>query len=254
MEPEVGQKSGTNRNALWGLILIGLGIIFMFDRFFPGFVGGLLWAGAFATGGAVIYAYTRSDSRRQWALIPAYVMEVIAGIILLDSVRFIPGEFIGGFIMYAIGLPFLYIYMRDRRHWWALIPAYTMGAIGTLILLTMLLNGNLIAAYVMFAIALPFFYVYIKNRQQWWALIPGGIMGAIGLAFFVAGIAFIIPVLLIAAGVYLLIRHSDQLPGARKAPAPPVETPKYGPAADRPIEGFEPLRTSVPDAEIERGK
>jgi hypothetical protein len=254
MEPEVSQQNGSNRNALWGMILIGLGIIFLFDRIFPGFVGGLLWAGAFATGGLVIYAYTRSDPRRQWALIPAYVMEAVAGIILLSSVRFIPGEFIGGFVMYAIGVPFLYIYLRDRRHWWALIPAYTMGAIGTLIPLTMILNGNLIGAYVMFAIALPFFYVYLKNRQHWWALIPGGVMGAIGLALFVAGIAFVIPALLIAAGIYMLVRHSNALPGARKASAPPAEKPKYGPEADRPLEGFEPLRTSAPEAEIERGK
>lgn len=254
METENRQAIGSSRNALWGVALIGLGLLFLLDRIFPGFISGLLWAGAFAIGGVAIYAYTRSDSRRQWALIPAYAMEVIAGIILLGSARFVPGEFIGAFIMYAIGVPFLYIYLRDCRHWWALIPAYTMGAVGTLILLTMVLNGNLIASYVMFAIALPFFYTYFKNRQYWWALIPGGVMGAIGLAFFVAGIAFIVPVLLIAAGIYLLIRHSDQLPGARSVPAPAAEKPKYGPEADRPIEGFEPLRTNVPEPEVERGR
>ena len=105
-------RSGTNW--LLGVTLIGLGGIFLFDQLLPGFIGGLLWAAAFAVGGLAVYGWSRQNPRQRWALIPAYMAEVIAGVILLSTLRFVPGELTGAFIMFAI------IYYWTPPHFWAL--------------------------------------------------------------------------------------------------------------------------------------
>lgn len=239
MEPEFKTNNQRSANWIWGLLLIGLGAIFLVNQFIPGLISGLLWAAAFAVGGVVLFAYYTQHKEHWWALIPAYAMWVVAALIVLGTTRF-PGELIGAFVMFAIGVPFLYVYLRDRGNWWALIPAYVMGAIGLLILLTMVLRGELIGSYVMFAIAAPFLFVYLRDRRNWWALIPGGIMATIGVGLLVAGMAYIIPALMVIAGIYLLVRYLGVGRG-EQAPAAPREVPKTGPEADRPLPEFEAL-------------
>jgi hypothetical protein len=74
------------------------------------------------------YVYTRNTAQNWWALIPAYVMTAVAGIVALS--QWLPGDFIAVYIMLAIAFPFYYVYLRNRSHWWALIPAGIMTAIG----------------------------------------------------------------------------------------------------------------------------
>lgn len=234
-------RSGTS----WflGVMLIALGGAFLVNQVFPGFISGLLWSAAFAVGGLAIYSWYMQNRSQWWALILAYGAEVIAGIILLGSIPFLSGAIIAAFIMFAIGFPFLYVYLRDRSQWWALIPAYTMGTVGLLPLLGSWMRGEFVAAYINFAIAAPFLYVYLRNRSNWWALIPGGIMAAIGMAFLVAGVAWLIPVAMIIVGIYLLVRQMNGRSASTTTPVQTVQqpTPTYGPEADKPIAEFEPL-------------
>lgn len=229
-----------NQGMLWGAILVGLGIIFLLQQIFPGFFGALVWSAAFAVAAIVFYGMYSRRKDQWWLLIPAYVAAFIATVIQLGSVRWLPGEFVGAFVMLAIGFPFLYVYLKNQEHWWALIPAYTMAAIAGIILLSTVISGELIGSYVMFAIAAPFIYVYVRNRQHWWALIPGGIMATIGIGLFVAGMAWILPAVMIVAGLFLLYR---QFSGRGKSDATP--RPTSGPAADRPVDSpvreFEPI-------------
>ena len=233
------QQNRINQGVLWGAILIGLGIVFLLQQIFPGFFGALIWSAVFAVGAVATYgAYTR-NKQQWWLLIPAYVMAFVAAIIQIGSIRWMPGEFIGAFVMLAIGAPFLYVYLKNEEHWWALIPAYAMLAIAGIILASMVLRDEMMGAFVMFAIAIPFLYVYLRNRQHWWALIPGGIMAMIGVGLFIAGMAWVFPAVMIVAGLYLLYRQFGK--GSR-AVAPPTS----GPAADyakneTPVREFEPI-------------
>jgi len=155
-----------------------------------------------------IVVYTR-DRAQWWALIPAYVLLAVAAMILLSETGLLSDAFQGTFVLTAIALPFLLIYLQDRAKWWALIPAYVLFSIGIMLLLEELgiLNDFLIPAYVMFVIAIPFFVVYVRNPQQWWPLIPGGILAAIGLSFLmVEAFQYVFPAVVILLGLWILIR------------------------------------------------
>jgi len=165
------------------------------------------------------------DRSRWWALIPAYILLAVAAMILLSETVFLPDTFQATFVLTAIALPFLVVYMQDRAQWWALIPAYVLLSIGVMILLEELgvLSDFLVPAYVMFVIALPFFVVYIRNRKQWWLLIPGGIMAAIGLSLLmVEAFQYVFPALVILVGFWILIRSFTRKEVVGDEPSLPV--------------------------------
>ncbi len=234
MESTPGPRSLSARPAaIVGGLLILLGLFTLLDNFVP-WVSGLMWAAALALAGVLVYGVFLSDRNNWWLQIPAYVLWAVAGLIVIATLNLLRGEWIASYVLYAIGLPFLVVYVRNTENWWALIPAYVMAAIGTMIGLIGLrvLNDLLIPAYIMFAIAAPFLFVYLRNPRNWWALIPGGIMSLIGFGFFMGSGVFqvVVPVVLIAGGLLLIAR---QFFGG--GPVRP-ERPRTGPEADRPPE------------------
>ena len=234
---------------IWGGLLVILGTLFLLGQVFPGlgaFLWGVIWAAALGAGGIFMYGIYLSNRKQWWALIPAYVMWVVAGaLVIFGMLPFLRGVLIASYVMFATGLPFLYVYIRDNKQWWALIPAYTMCALGMLIPLMPILNGFQIAAAWHLAIAVPFLYVYLRNNKHWWALIPGGIMGTISLVFFLIGSIYLIAVAMIVVGIFLLVR---QFGGQKSLKA---EAPRYGPEADKPASDFEPIE--MPEREINQG-
>jgi TM2 domain-containing membrane protein YozV len=171
-----------------------------------------------------VVVYLR-DRKQWWALIPAYVMVVIAFIILFSETGGLPDYLVGTFVLVSIGLPFLVVYLLDRTRWWALIPAYAMFSISAIIPLSELgVDEMLIPAYVMFAIAVPFLFVYLRDRTNWWALIPGGIMTLIGaiMLLSVQLVEYLLPIAIILAGVWILGRGF--LGGSKQQLEPPQET------------------------------
>jgi predicted membrane protein len=163
----------------------------------------------------VVYIQNR---KRWWALIPAYALLSIALMIGLIGIRLLRNEAIATYVLWAIALPFLTVYLGDRKQWWALIPTYVLGSVGLMIGLigVGILRNLLIPAYVMYAIALPFFVVYARDQKQWWALIPAGIMTAIGSSFLIAAAAtsMLVPAILILAGLWLV---ASQFFGRKRA-------------------------------------
>jgi hypothetical protein len=144
-----------------------------------------------------------------WALIPCYVLVAIAVMLGLTEWHILPDAFVATYVLTAIALPFLVVFLRNRSNWWALIPCYVLLAIGIMVALIELrvLNDLLIPAYVLLAIAIPFFVVYARDPKQWWPLIPGGILALIGISFLVAttAVQYVRAVVLIIAGVVILV-------------------------------------------------
>ena len=239
MEPQT--KEGRPSGAVWGIMLVALGVIFLLGQLIPGLgrmIRGSIWAGTMVLIAMVFYGVYASNKKQWWPLIPAYASLAVASYIVLGIFHF-SGEIIASWVLGSIGLPFLYVYIKDNKNWWALVPAYTMFVTGAFLLSIKLLSAigwASIVAYWNFAIAMPFGVVYFTDRKQWWALIPGGIFGTVGLVFALIGIAWMIPAAMIIFGIYLLLRQSR----GKKSDA---QTPKYGPEADKPIAEFMPIET-----------
>ena len=76
----------------------------------------------------VVYLLNREN---WWALIPAWVMLSIGVMVFLIDARFLDDLAIPAYVMFAIALPFFFVFLRNRRsNRWALIPGGITGVIG----------------------------------------------------------------------------------------------------------------------------
>jgi hypothetical protein len=197
------------RGVIWGGLLILLGGLLLVDQFTD--LTEWVWVAALVFSGLVALGVYLSDRSDGWLLLTAYILLVIAGLVTLITLNLLPDEFVAVYVLLAIALPFLGVFLRDRSQWWALIPAYVLLAVALMdwLMEVGILTELLVPGYIMFAIAIPFFVVYSFNTKQWWALIPGGILTIIGgTAIFIAGAAvqYIGAILLVIAGLWILIR------------------------------------------------
>ena len=119
-------------------------------------------------------------NRKRWGLlIPALVLTVIAGIVMLDNR--INSDLLGAIFLYSIALPFLVGFLSDRRRKWALITATLLGFIGTFPLVELIIPGDIKGPVVMLLFTLFFLVTYFTSKKNWWALIPSGFFATIGL-------------------------------------------------------------------------
>jgi len=225
---------GRKQGLIWGGLLIFFGAIGLLEAYTD--LSAWAWIAILTVAGFIafsIYLTDRSDMRR---LIPAYVLWSVAVLVALITWNVLRDEAIATFVLAAIALPFLMVYLRDRDQGWALISTYILVAVGIMVGLIGLgvLDDLLIPSYVMFAIAIPFFAVYARNPKQWWPLIPAGITAVIGLSFLIAeaAIEYIVPAVLILAGAGVLLRQFTR----REEPTKLDETPVTGIEADKSTE------------------
>jgi hypothetical protein len=140
MNGHSNHQSRTNRNLLWGGLLVLLGLLFLMNQLMPGrFFGSLIAIAILGGIGATFFVVYLTNRQQWWALIPAYVFWAITGIVFLSDIIGIGGNLMGAYVMFAIAAPFIYVYGRNRQHWWALIPGGIMAAIGAGLLLDSIL-------------------------------------------------------------------------------------------------------------------
>ena len=196
------------QSVVLGLVLILVGLLAAVDLNRE--LSPWVWVVALAVAGAVAFGVFLAAPSDWGLLISAYALEAVAGLIALVELSILKDEIIATYVLAAIALPFLVVFLRDRAQWWAVIPAYALVAVGGMVGLIGpgLIDELLIPAYIMFAIAIPFFVVYGLDNRNWWALIPGGIMAAIGAAFLLAEAQaeLVVPAFLILVGVWMLMR------------------------------------------------
>jgi hypothetical protein len=170
-------------NVIWGtgLILIGILALSLNLNWIPDLTDNG-WAIAFAAMSLLFLVGYFSGSAHNWGLLfPAVTTGGIAAIIWMEDAH-VQGEIIGGLFLVLISLPFwVAIVQKPKTSWWALIPGWTLAAIGVIVMLSSVVHGEIISSLVLWSIALPFLVVYLYNRSQWWALIPAYTMGAVGL-------------------------------------------------------------------------
>jgi len=153
-------KSQTRKQGLvWGGLLILLGAVLLVEAFTD--LSAWAWVAMLAAGGLGAFGVYLTD-RSEWALlIPTYVMWAVAGLVALIELNILQDPFIATYVLTAIALPFLVVFLRNRDQWWALIPAYVLLIVGVMVGLSglMVLTDQFVPAYVLIAIALPFIVV-----------------------------------------------------------------------------------------------
>jgi hypothetical protein len=143
-----------HNRALWGIILVGAGILFLVDQLFSfqGFGSFFL----LAIGGAFMYAYF---NKNRWAVIPGGILLGLgAGTLLEDLDVF--NFWGGGIVPFMLGLGFCTIWFFERRHWWALIPGGILAIAG---LSSILVIGRF---WPLLLIALGVYLLYEQSRRK----------------------------------------------------------------------------------------
>jgi hypothetical protein len=124
----------------------------------------------------------RFDFRVLWG-----VLLLIGGVVaLLQNFGYLGNAlaYIWGFVLGAAGLSFIFTFLTNRVHWWALIPGLTLSSIAFLILLEQIVPaaaGAWGGVLVLGGIGLSFWAIYFVNRTMWWAVIPGGVLLTLAL-------------------------------------------------------------------------
>jgi len=76
------------------------------------------------------------DRAQWWALIPAYVLLVIAVMVGLIGLGVLDDLLVPAYVLFAIAIPFFVVYAQNRKQWWALIPGGILAIIGLAFLIT----------------------------------------------------------------------------------------------------------------------
>jgi len=112
---------------------------------------------------------------------------IVGGILfLLENLDVISGGvgLLWSMLLIGAGLTSLYVYAINRSNWWALIPGFTLTAIGTSVGLDVIapvLGSFFGGAIILGGIGLSFWMVYLTNRDFWWSVIPAGVMTSLAV-------------------------------------------------------------------------
>lgn len=219
---------------IWGGLLVILGLALLIDNLdVLGDWNAPVWSLVLGTFSLVFLATYILDREQWWALIPGLVILGIAVAVFLAEQDLVAGYIVATIILAGVGLPFLLIYLSDRQHGWALIPAMTMTGIAAGVFLEGLgaISGPAVGGLAVAGVSLGFVSIYLIDREQWWALIPGGVMGV--LAFFLllaTATRFVLPVAIIVLGLLLLRsslgsgRHREVRAPRSTRPIPTIDT------------------------------
>ena len=220
--------------SIWTIILGGLGLLFLLDAittrgedwwaFIPGCallgVAAVIWLEQqpikgewigslmlFSIALPFLLIYVIKRGSFWWALIPGGILTVI-GVIPILTLG-VPGQVVGTFVLWAIGIPFIVVYLVNRKNWWALIPGGVMFVIGVMPLLALTqLPGQFIGGIFFVGLAAVFGLIYLINLQDpemHWAIYPAAVLLAVGIGVMLLGQNWW-PLVLIGLGAALLIR------------------------------------------------
>ena len=121
--------------------------------------------------------------KRYWFRVIGGVLLIAAGIFqLLDWFEVIPNNmlsYIWLLLFLASGVVFVVAYISDRRHWWALIPGFTLIGLGVTISSSLLFAdtiGDLGGSLFLGSMALGFWLIFALHRKHWWAGISAGVL------------------------------------------------------------------------------
>lgn len=208
---------GNSSSRLWlGLGLIAIGVLSLLDEFdYLHLEAQLVFAFIFAAIGAGILSKYFRD-RQLWQFFVAGGMFFLAFALFVDATQLISDNWIGVAILWIFASAFLAVFLRDHRHWWALIPAGLFVTLGTIVALDAirLTHHDISGSVFFFGLAGTFGVLYLlpnQGKRLVWAAWPG--LACLSLALLILGDelfrdfwGYLFPALLIVLGGMLVSR------------------------------------------------
>ena len=200
----------------WGILLILLGVLFLLQIYgvIPTDLG-WIWALLFAVAGIVfLYVFFANHVVYWWAIIPAFTLLGLAVTVALALVGEALAPLGGTVFLGAIGLSFLVVYLNNRLYWWAIIPAGSLLTLAVVAVLGVYWQGAgpEIGAIFFLGLGLTFLLLYFVPTEQGqlrWAVIPAIVLLTLALVVVATtgrAAGFVLPLVLIALGLWLLLR------------------------------------------------
>jgi hypothetical protein len=203
----------TRWTIMWGVALVLFGAVLLAQQL--GLLGPTQLSFAMFLFGvpALLFLLTFAFDRRQWwALIPGFVLLGLTLVVFNEQNHFLTSNQSGALFLFSIGLPFLLIFFVDRRMWWALMPGGVMTVIAIMPLLADTVAGQVTGGIFFLGLAAVFALLRLatlSNPSTGWAWWPAAGLAIFGVIVLVLGgpaAQYVWPVLLIALGLWILVR------------------------------------------------
>lgn len=209
-----------NDNSTVAIVLIGIGVLALLGTLgIFTFIGSLL--GALLFGGLAYFAYV--EGRRRGSTTWRLAALPLAG---LAIAAIAPWRLGSGAFLASLGLAFAVYWHEDRTRWWALIPAGTLASLGIVSFFEAVF-GPSVGWLFLAGMALTFYALTrLDVEPQSWAIWPAAGLALVALLSIVDGAGWIVPVALLAAGAFMLLRSGtgrDALSGMTSRHAPPSQ-------------------------------
>ena len=199
---------------IWGVALVLFGAVLLAQQL--GLFGpiGLTFAVFLFGVPALLFLLTFVVDRRQWwALIPGFILLGLTLVVFNEANHFISSTRAGGLFLFSIGLPFLLIFLFNRRLWWAVIPGGVMTVLAAMpFLVEAEMSPQVIGAIFFLGLGVVFVLLRLvtwSNPNMGWAWYPAGGLIAFGLVILVTGTTaaqIFWPIVLIGFGLFVLAR------------------------------------------------
>lgn len=175
----------------------------------------VLWALLLACAGGMFGLVFFADRRSWWAAIPAAALLGAAIATLMDLDPGGLGQWSGASMIAVLSAGFWAIYLRDHRHWWAVIPAGVLLTVSLVTALAGTVGGPGSGVAFLLGAALTFVLVAVLPggaSPRWWAWIPAGVLVLAAVAVLAsvaewfAVLNVLWPIAVIGAGALLIGR------------------------------------------------
>ena len=204
-----------------GLIVLGF-ILFANSLFRFDFPAEYIIAMFFGLGALFFLKLYIQDSGRWWSLVLTSICMIVTFAVFVENTRSIDSDYVGVGVNWIIGATFLTVFLQNRKHWWAIIPAGVMFTVGFVVLREIsyyYFIGEINSGfYMMLGLAITFgvlYYMTNSERNLSWAAYPAltflGITMIIGLTerYTVEG-EYVVPILFLGLGGYLLFKSASR--------------------------------------------
>ncbi|MDZ7724947.1 MAG: hypothetical protein U5R06_19590 [candidate division KSB1 bacterium] len=196
------------------IILIGVfSLLSQMDFFYS--LNNFIFGALFLIAAGYFIKLYAGNRKQWWRLLVACVFGFLGAGILLESFLELPGSLYGILLFLAIASSFAYVYGRDTRQWWAVIPSGISFTLATLVLLNAFewLSSDVLGVVFLFGTGLTFLYLWAqrsKNNKLQWAVFPAAVFIVLSVIVYIDASSwlhsdFIFPLLLIIAGILLIL-------------------------------------------------